>query len=234
MKIFVDERGIKYTNESLLKGIAAHTQFNYIGDNSSDAFNNSYLFGPISSEVIDGIWIPDSVKRNQNLGNRMPSSEFMDGCQRASTITGIPLYIYVCHGALESGWTNARPNKYGYGGYFGQKTNQGGTGSAFDQACGQGIRSCFNSAMKDNHGFRGADLYVWTYLVHNAGPGGASHMLNILGGKLRHSSPEPYYAAGNGVAQKYNWPQSSAVEKALAIPKSFYIYMQVAKKGLIS
>ena len=61
MKIFIDERGIKYTNESLLKGIAAHTQFNYIGDTSSDAFSNSYLFGPISSEIIDGIWIPDYI-----------------------------------------------------------------------------------------------------------------------------------------------------------------------------
>ena len=187
-------------------------------------------FGNVSN--IDGVVIPDSVKRNQRLGKCPP--EFIAEVTKASKITGIPVNFYIAYGALESRWRNCAVNTSGYGGYFGQRPSQGGTGSIFNQA--QGIMvSIYKNALKDakKYGFSGADLAVWCYLCHNAGNAGARTMLNALGGKLRQTDIRMYEAAAQAFVSKYGkkWSASTQAaqvkEKTLSIPKAYYIISQI-------
>ena len=187
-------------------------------------------FGSMTN--IDGVAIPESVRRNQKIG-KCPQ-EFISEVSKASKITGIPVNFYIAFGALESGWRNCAPNSSGYGGYFGQKPSQGGSGSIFNQA--QGIMvSIYKNALGDakKYGFNGADLAVWCYLCHNAGNAGARTMLNALGGKLRHPDIHAYETAARAFVNKYGKKWSAGTqaaqikEKTLSIPKAYYIISQI-------
>ena len=181
---------------------------------------------------INGVYIPESVKRNQRIG-KCPQ-DFINGVTAASKETGIPVSFYIAFGALESGWMNCRPNSSGYGGYFGQKPSQGGTGSVYQQAKGIMV-DIYKNALKDakQYGFNNSDLAVWCYLCHNAGNAGARTMLNALGGKLRHSNIEAYENAARAFVSKYGsrWSaktqQSQIREKTLSIPKAYYVISQI-------
>ena len=181
---------------------------------------------------INGIYINDSIKRNQKIG-KVPA-DFLQGVTEASKITGIPVSFYIAFGALESGWRNCAPNYAGYGGYFGQKANRGGTGSVFQQAQGD-IVGIYKQAVKDaqQYGFSGIDLAVWCYLCHNAGNAGAKTILKALNGKLRYPNIDPYVNAATIYVNTY-FPKLSGKkrqmqieEKTLSIPKAYYIVSQI-------
>lgn len=243
-KLYVEEMGydmgdtnndIEYKNYLIRDPIIIDNKYNnnskypnYTGENADIDVGN-LNFG----NSLDGVFIPDSVKANQKLG-KCPQN-FIDDVTRASKITGIPVSFYIAFGALESGWRNCAPNSAGYGGYFGQKSHQGGTGTAFEQA--QGIMvSIYRDALKEaqKHNWGGADLAVWCYLCHNAGPAGAKTMLNALGGNLRHSSLDDYKKAAmafvnaHGQRWSYNTQISQIKEKMLSIPKAYYIVSQIS------
>ena len=229
--IYEDEDGNQYTHMRVFESIVdmatnsllCGSPFGVIGQNAIENFGDS----------LNGVFIPDSVKKNQKIG-RCPQ-EFIDGVKRASQITGIPVSFYIAFGALESGWKNCAPNSSGYGGYFGQKPNQGGKGSVFEQA--QGIMvDIYKSALSEakKHNWSGADLAVWCYLCHNAGNAGAKTMLNSLGGNLRHNNIEAYQQAAQAFVNAYGkkWSQNTQLsqvkEKTLSIPKAYYIVSQIS------
>ena len=205
-----------------------------------DSLTDDPVTGPpthinVSGDSVGGVFIPDSIKKNQRVG-KCPS-EFLDGVKKASAVTGIPVEFYVAFGFLESNWRNCNVNSSGYGGYFGQKPSQGGTGSVYDQATKGIMVDLYKEAKRDaaKYGFSGADLIAWCYLAHNAGPAGARTMLKALNGNLRQDNIVAYQQAATEYVRKHGskWSLKNQVsqiqEKTLSIPKAYYVASQISK-----
>lgn len=203
----------------------------YSDDNTYVDNGEGMTFGD-GTEIFNDVIIPQSVLRNQKLG-KCPQS-FIDGVTKASKVTGIPVKFYIAFGALESGWKDYH-GANSYGGYFGQKANEGGRGSVYEQAQGM-IVNIYRQAIKDakTYGFTNqADILAWCYLCHNAGNAGAKTMLNALGGRLRQKDINMYKKAAIAFVNAYGkrWgssTQNSQVnEKTLSIPKAYYVASQI-------
>lgn len=150
---------------------------------------------------------------------------FMSAMRNVSSRTSVPVGVFVAIGKSESGFKDAKPNKYGYGGYFGQKTNPHGYGHPLEEQA-NGVVNSYNAVKKSSYGASALDMIVLTYIYHHL-PAVGTKYWRQTNGKIW--SVDPAYIMEN---VKACWSKGSSVTYAehLAVQLSAqYLAVQIAR-----
>ena len=162
-------------------------------------------------------------------GYKIPP-DFLEGIKKASTETGVPVLGYLLLGWCESSWKDSPNNKFGYGGYFGQKNAHGK--SAYEQAK-LDIVQIWKQAENDNPGFTGLAKYAWHYICHGCGNAGAKTFCSAVNNNILNCGMEGWQKAAEAFATKWIKPkhqESQIKEKRMLVPKAVFIISEIVNK----
>jgi len=209
--ILSDDYG-QYTEEPILLGIANHLHMCSFGGGGS-------LYGSSGSISLDEMKNVDwaafekygagnyknfkNAVMNRTIKN-VPTA-FLNTVKKVSEKTGCPTSLFVVVGQSESNFRDARPNSYGYGGYFGQKSpGPYGYGNSLEQQC-MGVVQSYNATKRSSQGASPLDLTMLTYVYHHL-PAVGSKYWNKTNGKIWSTDPDyimsnikACYAGGSAV-----------------------------------